>query len=97
MNNYERTQFFPSLLHCQVFALLSQDSAHKLLILAGQSVEDSGDLLFHRGLFSPEHLRQIIKEQVQRFTQTKTCLIFFYISLNNEIFSNSMLVKYNLY
>lgn len=47
----------------EVFALLSRDSAHKLLILAGQSVEDSGDLLFHRGRFSPQHLKQILTEQ----------------------------------
>ncbi|KAM3595177.1 uncharacterized protein V6R79_019516 [Siganus canaliculatus] len=47
----------------EVFNLLSKDSAHKLLILAGQSLEGSGDLLFHRGLFSPHHLKQILKEQ----------------------------------
>uniref|UniRef100_A0A672YTJ1 Microtubule-associated protein 1Sb n=1 Tax=Sphaeramia orbicularis TaxID=375764 RepID=A0A672YTJ1_9TELE len=47
----------------EVFALLSKDSAHKLLILAGQSVEDTGDLLFHRGLLSPRQLKQILIEQ----------------------------------
>ncbi|XP_045919250.1 microtubule-associated protein 1S-like [Micropterus dolomieu] len=46
-----------------VLALLSRESAHKLLVLAGQSVEDSGDLLFHRGLFSPQQLKQILTEQ----------------------------------
>ncbi|XP_067336246.1 microtubule-associated protein 1S-like isoform X2 [Channa argus] len=49
--------------HSEVFALLSRDSAHKLLILAGQSVEESGDLLFHKGLFSPHQLRKILTEQ----------------------------------
>ncbi|KAM7376106.1 hypothetical protein PAMP_005853 [Pampus punctatissimus] len=49
--------------HSEVFALLSRESAHKLLILAGQSLEESGDLLFHRGLFSPNHLKQILTEQ----------------------------------
>ncbi|XP_042357044.1 microtubule-associated protein 1S-like [Plectropomus leopardus] len=49
--------------HSEVFALLSRDSAHKLLILAGQSVEDSGELLFHKGLLSPHKLKQIIIEQ----------------------------------
>ncbi|XP_075964165.1 microtubule-associated protein 1S-like [Anarhichas minor] len=49
--------------HSEVFALLSRESAHKLLILAGQSVEESGDLLFHRGLFSPQQLKQILTEQ----------------------------------
>ncbi|XP_044023285.1 microtubule-associated protein 1S-like isoform X2 [Siniperca chuatsi] len=47
----------------EVLALLSRESAHKLLILAGQSVEESGDLLFHRGLFSPHQLKQILTEQ----------------------------------
>ncbi|XP_040917212.1 microtubule-associated protein 1S-like [Toxotes jaculatrix] len=49
--------------HSEVFALLSRESAHKLLILAGQSLEESGDLLFHRGLFSPHQLKQIITQQ----------------------------------
>lgn len=46
-----------------MFSLLSRESAHKLLILAGQSEEESGDLLFHRGLFSPHQLKQILTEQ----------------------------------
>ncbi|KAM8913346.1 microtubule-associated protein 1S-like [Spinachia spinachia] len=49
--------------HSEVFTLLSRESAHKLLILAGQSSEGSGDLLFHRGLFSPQKLNQILTEQ----------------------------------
>lgn len=49
----------------QVRALLSHESAHKLLILAGESVEESGELLFHRGLFSPKHLKQILTELVR--------------------------------
>ncbi|XP_008303184.1 electromotor neuron-associated protein 1-like, partial [Stegastes partitus] len=49
--------------HSEVFALLSRESAHKLLILAGLSEEESGDLLFHKGLFSPHQLKQIITEQ----------------------------------
>nr|XP_057947346.1 microtubule-associated protein 1B-like [Doryrhamphus excisus] len=48
--------------HSEVSALLSRESAHKLLILAGQSVEDSGDLLFHRGLFSPKQLKDILDQ-----------------------------------
>uniref|UniRef100_A0A3Q4B1S4 Microtubule-associated protein 1Sb n=1 Tax=Mola mola TaxID=94237 RepID=A0A3Q4B1S4_MOLML len=48
----------------QVSALLSRESAHKLLILAGRSVEESGDLLFHKGHFSPQQLKQILTEQV---------------------------------
>lgn len=46
-------------------ALLSHESAHKLLILAGESVEESGELLFHRGLFSTKHLKQILAELVR--------------------------------
>ncbi|XP_062253455.1 microtubule-associated protein 1S-like [Platichthys flesus] len=49
--------------HSEVIALLSRESAQKLLILCGQTVEDSGDLLFHRGLFSPSQLKQILTEQ----------------------------------
>ncbi|KAK2826469.1 hypothetical protein Q5P01_020683 [Channa striata] len=49
--------------YSEVFSLLSRESAHKLLILAGQSVEESGELLFHKGLFSPHQLRQILTEQ----------------------------------
>ena len=65
VRTYGKIINFPSVWSWQVSALLSRDSAHKLLILAGQSVEDSGDLLFHRGLFSPEHLKQILTEQVR--------------------------------
>lgn len=56
----------PPLLPGQVSALLLRESAHKLLILAGQSVEESGDLLFHKGLFSPHQLKQILTEQVTK-------------------------------
>ncbi|KAF7659866.1 hypothetical protein LDENG_00291660 [Lucifuga dentata] len=49
--------------HSEVFGFLSSESAHKLLILAGQSVEESGDLLFHRGHFSPHKLKEILTEQ----------------------------------
>uniref|UniRef100_A0A3B3WHI3 Microtubule-associated protein 1Sb n=1 Tax=Poecilia mexicana TaxID=48701 RepID=A0A3B3WHI3_9TELE len=62
-------KFFPSLF--QVFALLSRESAHKLLILAGLSVEESGELLFHKGHFSPDHLRRLITEQVSTSCPTK--------------------------
>ncbi|MED6269885.1 hypothetical protein CHARACLAT_004161, partial [Characodon lateralis] len=51
------------LAYSEAFALLSRESAHKLLILTGLSVEESGEVLFHRGQFSPEHLRRIITEQ----------------------------------
>uniref|UniRef100_A0A3Q2E4W3 Microtubule-associated protein 1Sb n=1 Tax=Cyprinodon variegatus TaxID=28743 RepID=A0A3Q2E4W3_CYPVA len=57
-----------------VFSLLSRDSAHKLLILAGLSLEESGELLFHRGQFSPDHLRQIITESCVSLTKTNLTL-----------------------
>uniref|UniRef100_A0A3B4G7F3 Microtubule-associated protein 1S-like n=1 Tax=Pundamilia nyererei TaxID=303518 RepID=A0A3B4G7F3_9CICH len=39
-----KPDFFPSLFPGQVFAFLSRESAHKLLILAGLSEEESGDV-----------------------------------------------------
>ncbi|XP_078797052.1 microtubule-associated protein 1S isoform X2 [Oryzias latipes] len=48
----------------EVFALLSRESAHKLLILAGLTAEESGDLLFHKGRFSARQLTQILTEQL---------------------------------
>uniref|UniRef100_A0A8C3A1B3 Microtubule-associated protein 1S n=1 Tax=Cyclopterus lumpus TaxID=8103 RepID=A0A8C3A1B3_CYCLU len=51
-----------------------RDSAHKLLILAGQSVEGSGDLLFHRGLFSPQLLKLMLTEQVRSACSSKLSL-----------------------
>ncbi|XP_024127621.1 microtubule-associated protein 1S isoform X2 [Oryzias melastigma] len=48
----------------EVFALLSRESAHKLLILAGLTAEESGDLLFHKGRFSAHQLKQILTEQL---------------------------------
>uniref|UniRef100_A0A3Q2P891 Microtubule-associated protein 1Sb n=1 Tax=Fundulus heteroclitus TaxID=8078 RepID=A0A3Q2P891_FUNHE len=50
------------------------DSAHKLLILAGLSVEESGELLFHRGQFSPGHLRRIITDSSFCVPPTKISL-----------------------
>uniref|UniRef100_A0A3B4UFK6 Microtubule-associated protein 1Sb n=1 Tax=Seriola dumerili TaxID=41447 RepID=A0A3B4UFK6_SERDU len=69
-----KQHILPSLWPAQVFALLSRGSAHKLLILAGQSVEESGDLLFHRGLFSPQQLKQILTEQVISASSCKLSL-----------------------
>lgn len=47
----------------QVQQLLSSPSRHKLLILAGQFVEDSGDLVLQKGQFSPNHLLHIFREE----------------------------------
>lgn len=47
----------------QVQQLLSSPSRHKLLVLAGQFVEDSGALVLQKGLFSPSHLLQLFREE----------------------------------
>uniref|UniRef100_H3CGJ7 Microtubule-associated protein 1Sa n=1 Tax=Tetraodon nigroviridis TaxID=99883 RepID=H3CGJ7_TETNG len=47
----------------EVQQLLSSPSRHKLLILAGQFVEDSGDLVLRKGQFSANHLLQIFREE----------------------------------
>lgn len=47
----------------EVCGLLESQSANKLLVLAGQSVEETGDLLIPRGLLSPHHLTHILSEQ----------------------------------
>ncbi|XP_062324766.1 microtubule-associated protein 1S [Osmerus eperlanus] len=51
------------ILYSEVCGLLESQSGHKLLVLAGQSWEDTGDLLIHSGLFSPHHLTHILTEQ----------------------------------
>ncbi|CAF92855.1 unnamed protein product, partial [Tetraodon nigroviridis] len=50
----------------EVQQLLSSPSRHKLLILAGQFVEDSGDLVLRKGQFSANHLLQIFREEEVR-------------------------------
>ncbi|XP_071354610.1 microtubule-associated protein 1S-like [Trachinotus anak] len=70
--------------HSEVFALLSRESAYKLLILAGQSVEESGDLLFHRGLFSPKQLKQILTEQfIDQESSASPCKLSLTLSCPN--------------
>uniref|UniRef100_A0A3B4Z2M1 Microtubule-associated protein 1Sb n=2 Tax=Seriola lalandi dorsalis TaxID=1841481 RepID=A0A3B4Z2M1_SERLL len=70
--------------HSEVFALLSRESAHKLLILAGQSVEESGALLFHRGLFSPQQLKQILTEQfIDQESSASSCKLSLTLSCPN--------------
>uniref|UniRef100_A0A665V780 Microtubule-associated protein 1Sb n=1 Tax=Echeneis naucrates TaxID=173247 RepID=A0A665V780_ECHNA len=60
--------------HSEVFALLSRESAHKLLILAGQSVEESGDLLFHRGLADQQfEIDQEISKSSCKLSLTLSC------------------------
>ncbi|CAL9695079.1 unnamed protein product [Knipowitschia caucasica] len=44
----------------EVRRLLLLPSRHKLLVLSGQCVEDSGDIVLQRGFFSLNHFRQIL-------------------------------------
>lgn len=47
----------------QVHWLILDGSRHKLLVLTGQSSEDSGDLLLHTGQFSPHDFVQIFADE----------------------------------
>ncbi|XP_061680081.1 microtubule-associated protein 1B isoform X2 [Syngnathoides biaculeatus] len=47
----------------EVRRLLREPSRHKLLVLAGQFVEDSGDLVLQKGLFSLSDLIQICADE----------------------------------
>ncbi|XP_068599733.1 electromotor neuron-associated protein 1 [Brachionichthys hirsutus] len=50
----------------EVRRLVCDSSRHKLLILAGQCVEDAGDLVLQTGSFSPSHLVQVLAEDEVR-------------------------------
>lgn len=47
----------------QVRRLISDESRHKLLILAGQCVEQSGDLVLQTGSFSLDDFIQIFADE----------------------------------
>ncbi|KAL2097907.1 hypothetical protein ACEWY4_007114 [Coilia grayii] len=51
------------LVYSEVHWLISDGSRHKLLVLTGQSSEDSGDLLLHTGQFSPHDFVQIFADE----------------------------------
>ncbi|KAG5285591.1 hypothetical protein AALO_G00005120 [Alosa alosa] len=51
------------LVYSEVHWLILDGSRHKLLILTGQSSEDSGDLLLHTGQFSPHDFIQIFADE----------------------------------
>ncbi|KAM9777497.1 microtubule-associated protein 1S-like [Neosynchiropus ocellatus] len=52
----------PEQVHSEVAALLSRESCQKLLILTGESLEESGALVLQRGTFSPSQLKQALTE-----------------------------------
>ncbi|XP_028831421.1 microtubule-associated protein 1S [Denticeps clupeoides] len=49
--------------YAEVHRLISDAPRHKLLVLAGQSVEESGDLLLLTGEFSPHNFSQIFSDE----------------------------------
>ncbi|TSL47688.1 Electromotor neuron-associated protein 1 [Bagarius yarrelli] len=47
----------------QIHNLITNTSQHKLLVLAGNSLEDSGDLILHTGHFTANHFVQIFTDE----------------------------------
>lgn len=47
----------------QIHDLITDTSRHKLLVLTGRSLEDSGDLVLHTGHFAPNHFVQIFTDE----------------------------------
>lgn len=54
------TSVTTSLFPFQVHHLLSNPSAHKLLILSGQSLEPGGDLILQSGTYSYQDFAQVL-------------------------------------
>ncbi|TRY81979.1 hypothetical protein DNTS_030985, partial [Danionella cerebrum] len=50
-------------LYNEVHNLISSIARHKLLVLTGQSLEDSGDLVLHTGHFTPNDFIQIFSDE----------------------------------
>ncbi|XP_016336152.1 microtubule-associated protein 1S-like [Sinocyclocheilus anshuiensis] len=50
-------------LYSEVHSLISSTPQHKLLVLTGQSLEDSGDLVLHTGQFTPNNFTQIFSDE----------------------------------
>ncbi|XP_072544664.1 microtubule-associated protein 1S isoform X2 [Salminus brasiliensis] len=51
------------LLYSEIRSLILDSSQHKLLVLAGQSLEDTGDIVLQTGHFSPNHFAQIFEDE----------------------------------
>uniref|UniRef100_A0A8C2HRE6 Microtubule-associated protein 1Sb n=1 Tax=Cyprinus carpio TaxID=7962 RepID=A0A8C2HRE6_CYPCA len=47
----------------EVHSLISSIPRHKLLVLTGQSLEDSGDLVLHTGQFTPNDFTQVFSDE----------------------------------
>ncbi|XP_030630441.1 microtubule-associated protein 1S [Chanos chanos] len=50
-------------LYSEVYRLISDTSRHKLLVLSGQCLEDTGDLVLQTGQFSPSDFTQILADE----------------------------------
>ncbi|XP_051556032.1 microtubule-associated protein 1S-like isoform X2 [Myxocyprinus asiaticus] len=50
-------------LYSEVHSLISGISRHKLLVLTGQSLEETGDLVLHTGQFSPNDFTQVFSDE----------------------------------
>ncbi|KAI4900917.1 hypothetical protein NFI96_026086 [Prochilodus magdalenae] len=51
------------LLYSEIRSLILDSSQHKLLVLAGQSLENTGDIILQTGHFSPNHFTQIFEDE----------------------------------
>ncbi|XP_059357576.1 microtubule-associated protein 1S isoform X1 [Carassius carassius] len=50
-------------LYSEIHSLISSTPRHKLLVLTGQSLEDSGDLVLHTGQFTPNDFTHIFSDE----------------------------------
>ncbi|XP_051983930.1 microtubule-associated protein 1S [Xyrauchen texanus] len=50
-------------LYSELHSLISSISRHKLLVLTGQSLEETGDLVLHTGQFTPNDFNQIFSDE----------------------------------
>ncbi|XP_027009347.2 electromotor neuron-associated protein 1 isoform X2 [Tachysurus fulvidraco] len=97
-----RVVFNPSeeTLYAQINDLITDTSLHKLLVLAGRSLEDSGDLVLHTGHFSSNHFVQIFTdEEIQQQLNTASVTGKANLTLScpkTGTWKNSILGKHNL-
>ncbi|KAK2860800.1 hypothetical protein Q7C36_004966 [Tachysurus vachellii] len=97
-----RVVFNPSeeTLYAQINDLITDTSLHKLLVLAGCSLEDSGDLVLHTGHFSSNHFVQIFTdEEIQQQLNTASVTGKANLTLScpkTGTWKNSILGKHNL-
>ncbi|KAM9364914.1 microtubule-associated protein 1S [Pholidichthys leucotaenia] len=84
----------------EVKRLVCDSSRHKLLILAGQCVEDSGDIVLQKGSFSPSDFIQIFdEEEVGELLSSTDLAMKANLTLscpNPGFWKDSLLEKHNL-